>query len=104
MDALRGPRPTALTSTPVPEDGSEPTGAKEKMVAIDAVRLSRALHDMRSPLTVLVCNRRFLSELLAKAGIESAELVEIMEDDGAALARLQEVVETFNAIARGARG
>jgi hypothetical protein len=73
------------------------------MVVIEAARFSRALHDMRSPLTVLVCNRRFLSELLAKAGIESAELVEIMEDDVVALTRLQEAIETFNTLARGSR-
>lgn len=107
MNASRRPRAGTASLRTMGRDSSdepsEPPLMKETMVAIEAAQLSRALHDIRSPLTVLVCNRRFLSELLARAGIEDAELVEIMEDDGAALARLQEAVETFNMLARGSR-
>jgi signal transduction histidine kinase len=71
--------------------------------SIDAATLSQLAHDLRSPLTVLVCNRRFLQEIVARAGIEDPELREILEDDAAALARLEQAVAGLDVIARRSR-
>jgi K+-sensing histidine kinase KdpD len=71
--------------------------------SIDAATLSQLAHDLRSPLTVLVCNRRFLQEIVARAGIEDSELREILEDDAAALARLEQAVAGLDVIARRSR-
>lgn len=81
----------------------EPARGTAAAVPIDPSLLARAAHDLRSPLTVLVCNRRFLEETIARAGIDTAEIREILEDDAAALARLEEAVASLDSLARRSR-
>ncbi|MDQ3034617.1 MAG: hypothetical protein M3Y87_19565 [Myxococcota bacterium] len=107
MDSLRNLQWTAASASDAPDASTErATGDREVApgpVAIDPALLSRAAHDLRSPLTVLVCNRRFLEEILTRAGIDSAEVREILEDDAAALARLEEAAASLDSLARRSR-
>ena len=109
MDILRSLQGTASPSD-IPDSSAErapapaqPAAGGAPAGAIDPSLLARAAHDLRSPLTVLVCNRRFLEETLARAGIDSAEIREILEDDVAALARLEEAVASLDSLARRSR-
>ncbi len=79
-------------------------GVVSGAIVIDPALLTRAAHDLRSPLTVLLCNRRFLQEILAKAGLDDDDDVrEILEDDANALARLEQGVANLDVLARGIR-
>lgn len=67
---------------------------------VDRAFLGRLAHDLRSPLTVLVCNRRFLMEILAEACATDADLREILEDDAAALQRMEEALAALDVVRR----
>lgn len=91
-------------SAPPVSPAEESPSGDQAPSAIDPAALSRLAHDLRSPLTVLVCNLRFLQDLLAEGPDVDPEVKEILEDDAAALARLDELVASLGALAKGKRG
>jgi nitrogen fixation/metabolism regulation signal transduction histidine kinase len=101
MDTVRG-----LRCGDDPTKPAEPTSTDAPgPITIDRDVLRRVLHDLRSPMTVLVCNRGFLEEALApeRAAIDRALVDEILSDDASAVARIERAVAMLESLAREPR-
>lgn len=96
MDAMRSQdwRAPLLGSAAMesPSDDAS-SGASEKLE--QNAELLRIVHDLRSPLTVLVCNRR---ELRVRHPDELTR--EILDDDELALARLDSIIDALELLTR----
>lgn len=97
MDAMRslGWIPAAAGSATSETSLSSATTERRSGVRVDPAQLARIAHDLRSPLTVLVCNRRDLRE---RHDDESTR--EILEDDELALVRLESIVSALEELVR----